>query len=51
MLGGQLAKEASLFDKKAALRFVPRLFAAGEQFNTRYVRRIFSDVHAAGEND
>ena len=37
--------------KGAALRSVPRLFAAGEQFDTRSVRRVFPDVHAAGEND
>ena len=39
------------FDKKVALRSVPRLFAVGEQFNTRSVRSVFPDVHAAGEND
>ncbi len=50
-LAAQLVKEASFFDKRAALRSVPRLFAAGEQFDTRSVRRVFSDVHAAGEND
>ncbi len=44
-------KEACFFVKQAALRSVPRLFAAGEQFDTRSVRRVFSDVHAAGEND
>ena len=43
-------KQASLA-KEAALRSVPRLFASGEQFDTRSVRRIFSDVHAAVEND
>ena len=43
-------KQASLA-KGAALRSVPRLFAAGEQFDTRSVRSVFSDVHAAGEND
>ncbi len=43
-------KQASL-TKGAALRSVPRLFAAGEQFDTRSVRSVFSDVHAAGEND
>ena len=37
--------------KKDALRSVPRLFAAGEQFDTRSVRSVFSDVHAAVEND
>ena len=46
-----LDKEARFFVKKAALRSVPRLFATGEQFDTRSVRRVFSDVHAAGENN
>ena len=46
-----LSKKQASLTKGIALRSVPRLFAAGEQFDTRYVRRIFSDVHAAGEND
>ncbi len=46
-----LDKEARFFVKKAALRSAPRLFAAGEQFDTRSVRRVSSDVHAAGGND
>ena len=37
--------------KGVALRSAPRLFAAGEQFDTRSVRSVFSDVHAAGKND
>ena len=37
--------------KRDTLRSVPRLFAAAEQFDTRSVRRVFSDVHAVGEND
>ena len=43
-------KQASLA-KGVALRSAPRSFAAGEQFDTRSVRSVFSDVHAAGEND
>ncbi len=46
-----LSKKQASLTKGVALRSVPRLFASGEQFDTRSVRRVFSDVHAAGEND
>ena len=39
------------FDKKAALRSAPQLPAKGGQFDARSAGSIFSDVHAAGEND
>ena len=41
---------SSFFEKKFALRSVPRLPAFSGQFDTHSVRSIFSDVHAAGEN-
>jgi len=44
-------KRRSRFFEKDARGFVPRLPAAGGQFDTRPVRSVFHHVHAAAKNE